>query len=122
MAAVVGVLTNSSGEKVEFKHDLCSNQTTQGRTENLKSLSIALRKLQDEINSCLTAIMGQEKKTVASSSGLLVNVDAEGNLIIGYFFGAVIKYKAFWVHEPDSCPPTTTAPPPLSPKKIIHLL
>lgn len=68
--AVVGVLTKKSGALVEFKHDLHSAESCQGNKENLKSLAHSLRKLQYDVNSCLTEIIEQEKtSTPASQKG-----------------------------------------------------
>ncbi|XP_078350597.1 uncharacterized protein LOC144635363 [Oculina patagonica] len=65
--AVVGVLTKKSGALVEFKHDLHSAESCQGNKENLKSLAHSLRKLQYDVNSCLTEIIEQEKTSTPAS-------------------------------------------------------
>lgn len=66
--AVVGVLTKRNGALVEFKHDLHSTESSHGNKENLQSLAHSLRKLQNDVNSCLTEIIEQEK-TSASAFG-----------------------------------------------------
>ena len=59
--AVVGSLTKGTGEVLEFRHALLSSQHSQGRKEDFESLVRSLKKLQQDVNSCLTEIIEQEK-------------------------------------------------------------
>lgn len=59
--AVVGVLTNRSGALIEFKHDLHPGESSQGNKNNLQNLVHSVRKLQNDVNSCLTKIIEEEK-------------------------------------------------------------
>lgn len=59
--AVVGVLTNRSGALVEFKHDLHPGESSQENKINLQNLVHSVRKLQNDVNSCLTKIIEEEK-------------------------------------------------------------
>lgn len=59
--AVVGSLTKGTGEVLEFRHVLLSSQHSQGRKEDFESLVRSLKKLQQDVNSCLTEIIEQEK-------------------------------------------------------------
>ena len=71
--AVVGVLTKRSGALIEFKHDLHSGESCQGNKENFQSLVYSLRKLQNDVNSCLTKIIEEEKTSAtAMSKGELI--------------------------------------------------
>ena len=63
--AVVGVLTKRSGEVVEFRHALHSDK---GQKEHLQSLAHSLKKLQHDVNSCLTEIIEQEKTSTTETS------------------------------------------------------
>lgn len=66
--AVVGILSKRSGALVEFKHALHSSESCQGNKENLQSLAHSLKKLQNDINSCLTEIIEQEKTSTSSAA------------------------------------------------------
>lgn len=71
--AVVGVLTKRSGALIEFKHDPHSGESCQGNKENLQRLVHSLRKLQNDVNSCLTKIIEEEKtSTTALRKGKLI--------------------------------------------------
>ena len=61
------MLTKRSGALVEFKHDLHLAESSQGNKENLQSLVHSLKKLQNDINSCLTEIIDQEKTSTPGS-------------------------------------------------------
>lgn len=61
--AVSGVLTKRSGELVEFQHVIAS-KTAQGNKDDLHCLSHSLKKLQSDVNSCLTEIIKQETTAV----------------------------------------------------------
>ena len=65
--AVVGVLRKRSGTLIEFKHDLHSGESSQGNNEKLLSLVHSLKKLQNDINSCLTKIIEEEKTSSATA-------------------------------------------------------
>ena len=65
--AVVGVLTKKSRTLKEFKHDLHSGESCQGNKENLQSLVHSVRKLQNDVNSCLTKIIEEEKTSSATA-------------------------------------------------------
>ena len=67
MMAVVGVLTKRSGELVQFKHDVHSVESCQGSKENLQILAHSLKKLQNDVNSCLTEIIEKEKTSTPAS-------------------------------------------------------
>ena len=70
--AVVGVLTKKSGALIEFRHDLHSGDSCQGNKENLQHLVHSLRKLQNDVNSCLTKLIEEEKtSTTALRKGKL---------------------------------------------------
>lgn len=56
--AVSGVLTGRSGNLVEFRHVLTEN--SQKKNDHLHCLSQCLKKLQNDVNSCLTDIINQE--------------------------------------------------------------
>jgi len=72
--AVVGVLTKRSGALIEFKHDLHSSESCEGKEESLQSLVYSLRKLQNDVNSCLTKIIEEEKTSAtATSEGKLLS-------------------------------------------------
>ncbi|XP_058946996.2 uncharacterized protein [Pocillopora verrucosa] len=61
--AVVGSLTKGTGEVLEFRHVLLSSQHSQGRKKDFESLVHSLKKLQQDVNSCLTKIIEQEKRS-----------------------------------------------------------
>jgi len=66
--AVIGVLTKRSGSLIEFKHELHSGESCQGNQESLQSLVYSLRKLQNDVNSCLTKIIEEEKTSGTAMS------------------------------------------------------
>ena len=57
------MLKRRSGQLVEIQHAVRSN-TGEINNGNLQSLSYSLRKLQTDLNSCLTEIVKQEAITV----------------------------------------------------------
>ena len=61
------MLTKKSRTLIEFKHDLHSGESCQGNKENLKSLVHSVRKLQNDVNSCLTKIIEEEKTSSATA-------------------------------------------------------
>lgn len=61
------MLTKRSGTLIEFKHDLHSGESCQGNKENLQSLVHSVRKLQNDVNSCLTKIIEEEKTSSATA-------------------------------------------------------
>ena len=67
------MLTKRSGTLIEFKHDLYSGESCQGNKEILQSIVHSVRKLQNDVNSCLTKIIEDEKtsSTTAMSKGKL---------------------------------------------------
>ena len=70
--AVIGVLRKRRGSLIEFRHDLHSGESCQGNEESLQSLVYSLRKLQNDVNSCLTKIIEEEKTSgTAMSKGKL---------------------------------------------------
>ncbi|XP_022790944.1 uncharacterized protein LOC111330372 [Stylophora pistillata] len=66
--AVVGSLTKGTGEVVEFRHVLLSSEHSQGRKDDFESLLHSLKKLQRDVNSCLTEIIEQEKTSETHSA------------------------------------------------------
>ena len=65
------MLTNRSGALIEFKHDLHLGGSCQRNKENLQNLVHSLRKLQNDVNSCLTKIIEEEKtSSTAMSKGI----------------------------------------------------
>ena len=64
------MLTNRSGALIEFKHDLHPGESCHGNKENLQNLVHSLRKLQNDVNSCLTKIIEEEKTSSAMSKGI----------------------------------------------------
>ena len=69
--AVSGVLTGRSGNLVEFRHVLTEN--SQKKSDHLHCLSQCLKKLQNDVNSCLTDIIIQETTSTVPAKGKLPN-------------------------------------------------
>ena len=65
--AVSGVLTGRSGNLVEFRHVLTEN--SQKKNDHLYCLSQCLKKLQNDVNSCLTDIIIQETTSTVPAKG-----------------------------------------------------
>ena len=62
------MLTKRSGALVEFQHVLRSNENSRENKEHLHCLSNCLKKLQSDINSCLTEIIKQDTTVCGSAS------------------------------------------------------
>ena len=65
--AVSGVLTGRNGNLVEFRHVLTEN--SQEKNDHLRCLSQCLKKLQNDVNSCLTDIINQESTSTVPAKG-----------------------------------------------------
>ena len=61
------MLTGRSGNLVEFRHVLTEN--SQKKNDHLHCLSQCLKKLQNDVNSCLTDIINQETTSTVSAKG-----------------------------------------------------
>lgn len=87
--AVTCVLTKRSGTLVEFQHALRS-ETGQENKHDLHCLSHSVKKLQNDVNSCLTEIIKQETTTVGNQSAS----DFKGISFLFLFFP--LNYKDFY--------------------------
>ena len=61
------MLTGRSGNLVEFRHVLTEN--SQKKNDHLQCLSQCLKKLQNDVNSCLTDIINQETTSTVPAKG-----------------------------------------------------
>ena len=61
------MLTGRSGNLVEFRHVLTEN--SQEKNDHLHCLSQCLKKLQNDVNSCLTDIINQESTSTVPAKG-----------------------------------------------------
>lgn len=61
------MLTGRSGNLVEFRHVLTEN--SQEKNDHLRCLSQCLKKLQNDVNSCLTDIINQESTSTVPAKG-----------------------------------------------------
>lgn len=73
------MLTKRSGTLIEFKHDLHSGESCQGNKENLQSLVHSVRKLQSDVNSCLTKIIEEEKTSSATAMSKEISEDEDSD-------------------------------------------
>ena len=65
------MLTKRSGALVEFQHVIRSDENNQENKEHLHCLSNCLKKLQSDINSCLTEIITTSGSLSDNSKGKL---------------------------------------------------